>query len=215
MKNINVIDQKLNLEEIFTNEEIKSLKKTFPKINILIRTSPITTNVNSSLSKISSTKTKSSQIENSKDKIFVYKKYYYKLILDDTRNKYEQEGNNIMVKSLSCLIDDLFYEDNLYNNMPKNNSNSIFIYNNDKQKNEKLFFRNKNQMSIANFPEKRLNEMSSEILPTNYDMDKDNKINKEDKTINSKNNFDYFKKIKSPSNNYKNIYYYNIINSKK
>ena len=215
MKNINVIDQKLNLEEIFTNEEIKSLKKTFPKINILIRSSPITTNVNSNLSKISSTKTKSSQIENSKDKIYVYKKYYYKLILDDTRNKYEQEGNNIMVKSLSCLIDDLFYEDNIYNNMHKNNSNSIFIYNDDKQKNEKLFFHNKKQMSMANFPEKKSNEMSSEILPTNYDMDKESKINKEEKVINSRNNFDYFKKIKSPNNNYKNIYYYNIINSKK
>ena len=215
MKNVNFIDQKLNLEEIFTNEEIKSLKKTFPKINILIRSSPITTNVNSNLSKISSTKTKSSQIENSKDKIYVYKKYYYKLILDDTRNKYEQEGNNIMVKSLSCLIDDLFYEDNIYNNIHKNNSNSIFIYNDDKQKNEKLFFHNKKQMSMANFPEKKSNEMSSEILPTNYDMDKESKINKEEKAINSRNNFDYFKKIKSPNNNYKNIYYYNIINSKK
>jgi hypothetical protein len=135
--------------------------------------------------------------------------------LDDTRNKYEQEGNNIMVKSLSCLIDDLFYEDNIYNNMHKNNSNSILIYNDDKQKNEKLFFHNKKQMSMANFPEKKSNEMSSEILPTNYDMDKESKINKEEKAINSRNNFDYFKKIKSPSNNYKNIYYYNIINSKK
>ena len=215
MKNINVIDQKLNLEEIFTNEEIKSLKKTFPKINILIRASPITTNANSDLSKISSTKTKSSQIENSKDKIFVYKKYYYKLILDDTRNKYEQEGNNIMVKSLSCLIDDLFYEDNIYKNMHKNNSNSIFIYNDDKQKNEKLFLHNKKQTPISNYPEKKLNEKSTEILPTNYDMDKDSKTNKEEKIINSKNNFDYIKRIKSPNNNYKNIYYYNIINSKK
>ena len=215
MKNINVIDQKLNLEEIFTNEEIKCLKKTFPKINILIRASPLTENVNSNLSKISSTKTKSSQIENSKDKIFVYKKYYYKLILDDTKNKYEQEGNNIMVKSLSCLIGDLFYEDSIYNNMNKNNSNSIFIYNDDKQKNEKLLFHNKKQASLANFPEKKLNEMSNEILPTNYDMDKDFKINKEEKPINSKNNFEHIKRIKSPNNNYKNIYYYNIINSKK
>lgn len=215
MKNINGIDQKLNLEEIFTNEEIKSLRKTFPKINILIRACPITTNGNSNLSKMSSTKTKSSQIENSKDQIFVYKKYYYKLILDDTRNKYVQEDNNIMAKSLSCLIDDLFYEDNIYNNIHKNNSNSIFIYNDDKQKNEKNLFNNKKQMPITNFPDKKLNEMSNEIIHTNYDMDKNTKINKEEKTINSKNNFEYLKRIKSPNNNYKNIYYYNIINSKK
>ena len=49
------------------------LEGRVPKINILIRACPITTNGNSNLSKMSSTKTKSSQIENSKDQIFVYK----------------------------------------------------------------------------------------------------------------------------------------------
>ena len=213
MKNI-CLDQKLNLEEIFTCEEIKSLKKSFPKINILIRSTSIDRSSNSNLSKASTSKTKSTQIENSKDKIYVYKMYYYKLILEETKNKYEQEGNNIMIKSFTCLLDDLFHDDKLYNTINKNNSNSILIYSDDRQKNEKLIMHNKKQMSMAMLPEKRLNEMSREILfASSLDLGKNNKINKDEKT-NSKSNFET-KKIKSPSDNYKNIYYYNIINSKK
>ena len=132
MKNLYVLDQKLNLEEIFTNEEIKLLKKTFPKINILIRASPIYLNQSPNLT----SKTKSTQQDYSKEKIFVFKRYYYKLILDDTKNKYEQEGNSIMSKSISCLIEDLFSEDNLYNNINKNNSNTVFIFTDDNQKME-------------------------------------------------------------------------------
>ena len=212
MKNI-CLDQKLNLEEIFTCEEIKSLKKSFPKINILIRSTSIDRSSNSNLSKASTSKTKSTQIENSKDKIYVYKMYYYKLILEETKNKYEQEGNNIMIKSFTCLLDDLFHDDKLYNTINKNNSNSILIYSDDRQKNEKLIMHNKKQMSMAMLPEKRLNEMSREIFASSLDLGKNNKINKDEKT-NSKSNFET-KKIKSPSDNYKNIYYYNIINSKK
>lgn len=90
--------------------------------------------------------------------------YYYKLILEETKNKYEQEGNNIMIKSFTCLLDDLFHDDKLYNTINKNNSNSILIYSDDRQKNEKLIMHNKKQMSMAMLPEKRLNEMSREIL---------------------------------------------------
>lgn len=118
-----------------------------------------------------------------------------------------------MIKSFTCLLDDLFHDDKLYNTINKNNSNSILIYSDDRQKNEKLIMHNKKQMSMAMLPEKRLNEMSREIFASSLDLGKNNKINKDEKT-NSKSNFET-KKIKSPSDNYKNIYYYNIINSKK
>ena len=115
--------------------------------------------------------------------------YYYKLILEETKNKYEQEGNNIMIKSFTCLLDDLFHDDKLYNTINKNNSNSILIYSDDRQKNEKLIMHNKKQMSMAMLPEKRLNEMSREIFASSLDLGKNNKINKDEKT-NSKSNFE-------------------------
>ena len=79
MKNMYGIDQKLNLEELFTNDEIKTLKKSFPKINILIMSYSTNDNSNQNLT------------ESSKDKIFIYKKHYYNLILDNLKNKYEQQ----------------------------------------------------------------------------------------------------------------------------
>ena len=202
MKNIYGAEQKLDLEELFTSEEIKYLKKTFPKINILIISSPPNNNSNPI------------QHESSKDKIFIYKKHYYKLIIENIKNKYEQEGNNIMVKSLSYLIGDLFNEDN-NNEINKNISNSILIYNdNNIHKNERVLFNKKKQVSNVSLPDKKLNEINNEILQDNINIEKNNKSNKDEKLY-IKNNYDYVKKLKSPNNNYRNIYYYNIINSKK
>ena len=211
MKNINGLDQKLFLEEIFTNEEIKTLKKTFPKINILIRSSPSNIYQSSNLT----SKTKSTLQDNYKDKIFVYKKYYYKLILENIKIKYKQEDNNIIVKSLSCIIEDLFYEENLYNNINKNNSNLVFIYNEDNPKNEKLNIPKKKQMSMANLKGKKLSEMSDGVLPTSSDKEKNNNNNsKEIKKVKSKNNLGFIKNLKSPNNQSKNLFF-NIVNSKK
>ena len=211
MKKIYGIDKKLNLEEKFTNEEIKSLKKTFPKINILIRTSPIKNKTNINLLKKNTSKSKLNSQENSKEKIYVYKNYFYKLILENAKNKYELERNNIMAKSISCIIDDLFAEDNTIND---NNSKALLIYNNNLDnslKNEKTNFNKMKQMSTLSLPEKKINEINNEIIDTNIGGDKNNK----DEKLNLKNNLEIIKKLKSPNNNYKNIYYYNIINSKK
>ena len=211
MKKIYGIDKKLNLEEKFTNEEIKSLKKTFPKINILIRTSPIKNKTNINLLKKNTSKSKLNSQENSKEKIYVYKNYFYKLILENAKNKYELERNNIMAKSISCIIDDLFAEDNTIND---NNSKALLIYNNNLDnslKNEKTNFNKMKQMSTLSLPEKKINEINNEIIDTNIGGDKNNK----DEKLNLKNNLEIIKKLKSPNNNYRNIYYYNIINSKK
>ena len=211
MKNIYIEEPKLNLEEIFTNDEIKSLKKTFPKINILIRTSPIKNKTNINLLKKNTSKSKLISQENSKEKIYVYKNYFYKLILENAKNKYELERNNIMAKSISCIIDDLFAEDNTIND---NNSKALLIYNNNLDnslKNEKTNFNKMKQMSTLSLPEKKINEINNEIIDTNIGGDKNNK----DEKLNLKNNLEIIKKLKSPNNNYKNIYYYNIINSKK
>ena len=200
MKNMYGVDQKLNLEELFTNDEIKTLKKSFPKINILIMSYSTNDNSNQNLT------------ESSKDKIFIYKRHYYKLISDNLKNKYEQEGNNIMVKSLSCMIDDYFSENNNFETSI-NNSNSTLNFNNDNKK-EIIFLNKKKQKSNISLADKKINELRNEILQSNND--KSNKNNKDDK-IYLKNNNEYIKKLKlkSPINNYKNIYYYNIINSKK
>ena len=213
MKNIYDIDRKLNLEEIYTNEEIKSLKKTFPKINILIRSSPNNSNSTSNISKQNASKSDLSKTENSKDKIFVYKKYFYKLILENVKNKYEQEGNKIMIKSLSFIIEDLFNEESNINE-----SKSIILYNNHNDnslKNDKIIFNKMKQMSTLSLPDEKINDINNEIISGNISNEKNNKIAEKDEKLNLKNNLKNIKKIKSPNNNYKNIYYYNIINSKK
>ena len=213
MKNIYGIDRKLNLEEIYTNEEIKSLKKTFPKINILIRSSPNNSNSTSNISKQNASKSDLNKTENSKDKIFVYKKYFYKLILENVKNKYEQEGNKIMIKSLSFIIEDLFNEESNINE-----SKSIILYNNHNdisQKNDKIIFNKMKQMSTLSLPDEKINDINNEIISGNISNEKNNKIAEKDEKLNLKNNLKNIKKIKSPNNNYKNIYYYNIINSKK
>ena len=202
MKNIDAI---VNLEEFFTDNEIKSLKKTLPKINILI-----TTNSTLDLNKQNKvTKSKLNQNQNLKEQIFVYKKHFYKLVLENVKNKYEQEENKALVKSLSYLIDDLFNEDK---NIIKNNFKSDII-NGNNDNNEKMSFDKVKQMSTLSLPEKKINEINNDVFSVNIINEKNNKNNKDEK-INVKNNLEYLKKLKSPNNNYKNIYYYNIINSK-
>ena len=207
MQNLYGTDQRLNLEEIFTNDEIKSLKKSFPTINILIRSSSNNNSINTNKEN-----TNKSQQQILKDNIFIYKTHFYKLILENIKNMFEQNKNNIMIKSLSCLIDDLFSKDNIIN---KNNSKQKLINDNDNtQKLEKINVNRMKQMSTLSLPEKKANDINNGFLAGNISIEKINK-NQRDEQLNLKNHLDYFKKLKSPNNNYKNIYYYNIINSKK
>ena len=209
MKNLYWIDKQLDLEELFSSDEIKFLKKKFPKINILIRTSPNFTNSKSNINNHTKSKLELNKKEIIKDKLFVYKKYFYKLILENVKNKYEKEGNKIMQKFLSYLIEDLFNE----NNDDIINSKEILVYNN--ENNQKINFNKMKQMSTLSLPEKKISEINNEIISTNINMERINKNNDKDEKINLRNNLEYMKKMKSPNNNYKNIYYYNIINSKK
>ena len=82
-------------------------------------------------------------------------------------------------------------------------------------KKQKKIFNKMKQRSTLSLPEKQLNEINNEIISGNISNKKCNKIIDKDEKINLKNNLENKKKIKSPNNNYKNIYYYNIINSKK
>ena len=152
MNNIYGFDQKLNLEEIFTNDEIKSLKKSFPLINILIRSSTIN---NSSSNKENFYKSKFNKQEILKDKIYIYKRPFYKLILENIKNMFKQKKNNIMIKSLSCLIDDLSI-DNI--NMNKNNSKAILNNNNNN---------NKKQISAISLMEKKINDIKNDLISSN------------------------------------------------
>ena len=153
MKNLFWIDKKLDLEELFTNDEIKFLKKEFPKINILMRASPSSADSQSNVNDSTKYKSELNKQENKKDKIYVYKKYFYKLILENAKTKYEQEENTIMLKSLSYLIEDLFNE----NNSDEINSKEILIYNN--ENNKKISFNKMKQMSTLSLPEKNINEI--------------------------------------------------------
>ena len=146
--------------------------------------------------------------ENKKDKIYVYKKYFYKLILENAKTKYEEEENTIMFKSLSYILEDLFNE----NNNDEINSKEMLINNN--ENNKKISFNKMKQMSTLSLPEKNMSEINNEIISNNINIKRNNKNNKDEKK-NLNNNLEYLKKLKSPSNNYRNIYYYNIINSKK
>ena len=200
MKTIYAFDKKLNLDKIFTNEEINSLKKTFPSIKILT----MENNVN--INKQNSSKSKLNHEENLKVKAFVYKKSFYKFILENAKKKYEQEGNNyIMVKSLSCIIDDLFYEDK---NLKLINSKKLLIHNNiDKnKKNEKNNFNKIKQMFNISLTEKKININNNDITDANINKEISNKINKDEKII-LRNKIENIKKIKLTNNNYKNIYF--------
>ena len=208
MKNLYWTDKKLDLEELFTNEEIKFLKKEFPKINILMRASPNNTNSQSKINNHTKNKSDLNGQENMKDKIYVYKKYFYKLILENAKTKYEEEENTIMFKSLSYILEDLFNE----NNNDEINSKEMLINNN--ENNKKISFNKMKQMSTLSLPEKNMSEINNEIISNNINIKRNNKNNKDEKK-NLNNNLEYLKKLKSPNNNYRNIYYYNIINSKK
>ena len=201
MKNLYGEEPKLNLEEIFTNDEIKSLKKTFQKINILITPSS-SDNYFKNVNNQNRSRSKIVQENNSKDKIYINKMHYYKLILENIKSKYEQEGNNIMLKSISCLINDLFFEQN------NSSAHSLLANNNDYYyKNEKGLNNKRKQLSTFSLHDKNISDLSNDItIQNSINIEKNSKShNREEKA----------KKIKSPNNNYKNIYYYNIINSKK
>ena len=110
-----------------------------------------------------------------------------------------------MIKSLSFIIEDLFNEESNINE-----SKSIILYNNHNDnslKNDKIIFNKMKQMSTLSLPDEKINDINNEIISGNISNEKNNKIAEKDEKLNLKNNLKNIKKIKSPNNNYKNIYY--------
>ena len=110
---------KINLSEIYNNEEIKLLKKLIPDIsNIIIFVSNNDFN-NTNISKLTNNKTNShqhqyrylsplSKIKNiSNTSFLIDKEKFYYLILDAIKNFFEKEQNLILSKSISLIMDEI------------------------------------------------------------------------------------------------------------
>ena len=180
------LDERLNLEDIFTKKEIESIEASYPKIKNFVNSSPIFDELNYE------NKLRKSEPFHNLFRLTIDKKYFYKIILDDIKCKSDKKGDRIVSKSLKSLIDDLSYE-----KLVNKTQTSQFISN--KLNNEKLLFFKKN-----GFPVGLLNKnIPKETSPYLKDFENTIRYSKEE-----------IKRLKSQSN-YKNIDYYNIINSNK
>ena len=111
---------KLNLSEIYSNEEIKLLRKSIPDINNIIYLLPKIVHTNTDNS--NSFNEKSSYIQQSQNSFFpsikkikqtsntsyfIDKEKFYTMVLGAIKQKLEKEKNFMLSKSLSLIIDEL------------------------------------------------------------------------------------------------------------
>ena len=109
---------KLNLSEIYSNEEIKLLRKSIPDINNIIYLLPniIHTNTDNSISFNERSHIQQSQNrffpslkkikQNSNTSYFIDKEKFFTIVLGLIKRKLEKEKNFILSKSLSLIIDE-------------------------------------------------------------------------------------------------------------
>ena len=155
---------KLNLSEIYNNDEIKLLKESIPDLNNLIyivSNNDINTNNNS---KSFTDKTSQHQYQyryfpttrkiknNSNTSILIDKEKFYSLILDTIKNYFQSEQKFLLSKSISLLIDEflniskIIKQNLIYNEFFKSIKNTKLINyskNKDKNKNIKVRFNTK------------------------------------------------------------------------
>ena len=91
----------LNAYEIFSKEEIKTLKKLNPDINNLFKVSSQINNYNNKDSYL--------KTDNSKEtyKKFISKKIFFSLILEEIKKYFENKKDPIMTKAISLLINEI------------------------------------------------------------------------------------------------------------
>ena len=109
---------KLNLSEIYSNEEIKLLRKSIPDINNIIYLLPniVQTNTDNSNSINERSHIQQSQNrffpsirkikQNSNTSYFIDKEKFYTMVLGLIKQKLEKEKNYMLSKSLSLIIDE-------------------------------------------------------------------------------------------------------------
>ena len=91
LKNPQKSDTKINLSSIYTEKEIESMKKLFPKLSSLITTNP-------------SKSTKRSSMKVSKPSQFIDKEQFVKLIAEKMMNTLKKEDSKIIEKSISYIL---------------------------------------------------------------------------------------------------------------
>ena len=88
---------KLNLSNIYTEKELESLKKIFPKLSSLIIQIP---------SKVTKTKNKRISLVSSKINQFIDKDKFVKLITEKLQNIFKGENSEILAKSIDLILKD-------------------------------------------------------------------------------------------------------------
>ena len=177
---------KLNLSEIYTNEEIKLLKQTIPEINnkiISISTNDTNTPINNkNISGMqfmaqpkehyfsSNRKTKN----NSNISILIDKEKFYILILDSIRHILDQNKNHILSKAVSLIMDDFLHISKITKQNLIYNQFFNFI------KNSKIL--NYNQIKENNFKNEKASFHSN--LKNITDIKYNNRFNKSNNDLN-------------------------------
>ena len=110
---------KINLSEIYNNEEMKLLKKSIPDISNMIILASNNDFNNANISKNSNDRTNPYQYQyrylsplrkiknNSNTSFLIDKEKFYFLILDAVKNFFEKEQNLILSKSISLIMDEI------------------------------------------------------------------------------------------------------------
>ena len=110
---------KLNLSEIYSNEEIKLLRKTIPDINNIIYLFSNNEHINTDYSKSFNERTHIQQPQyryfpsirkikpNLNTSFFIDKEKFYPMILSSIKQIFDKEKNYIYSKSLALIIEEL------------------------------------------------------------------------------------------------------------
>ena len=184
---------KLNLSEIYNNDEIKLLKESIPELNNLIyivSNNDINTNSNS---KSFTDKANQHQYQyryfpttrkiknNSNTSILIDKEKFYSLILDTIKNYFQNEQKFLLSKSISLLIDEflniskIIKQNLIFNEFFKSIKNTKLInysQNKEKNKNIKVRFNTKDSKNKNN-----INKNASEDISSLHNFHKERDIN--------------------------------------
>ena len=184
---------KLNLSEIYNNDEIKLLKESIPDLNNLIyivSNNDINTNSNS---KSFTDKANQHQYQyryfpttrkiknNSNTSILIDKEKFYSLILDTIKNYFQNEQKFLLSKSISLLIDEflniskIIKQNLIFNEFFKSIKNTKLInysQNKEKNKNIKVRFNTKDSKNKNN-----INKNASEDISSLHNFHKERDIN--------------------------------------
>ena len=111
---------KLNLSEIYSNEEIKLLKKSIPDINNMIYLASNSELNSTKDSKLFNDRVNPHQLQyryfpptkkmknSNNNSFFIDKEKFYTLILEKIKRFLEQEENILLSKSISLIINEIF-----------------------------------------------------------------------------------------------------------